>query len=241
VEGSDITYPIVDKIVDFLAGTCDRVSASYDKIAPRYDGVLAHPTLLQRILNWVIWGSGDDNAYVDAVLSYLPSQFEGVLLDVPVGTGVFTGSIYKRHPNATIVAVDSSMGMLRRAKREFERQGVRNAHLVRADVAHLPLADGAADMVLSMNGWHAFPEKPRAIAEIRRVLCTDGRLIACGYVKGDSRRSDFFVKHFGVRRGYFSRPLFELGDLASHFEGFTIGRQGTGLGVAYFEAIKTEA
>ena len=38
----------------------------------------------------------------------------------------------------------------------------------------------------------------RAIAQIRRVLCTDGKLIACGYVKGDSRRSDFFVKHFGV-------------------------------------------
>lgn len=81
----------------------------------------------------------------------------------------------------------------------------------------------------------------RAIAQIRRVLCTDGKLIACGYVKGDSRRSDFFVEHFGVRRGYFSRPFFKVGNLAAQFEGFAIDRQGGSRSVACFEATRTHA
>ena len=240
VADSDVKYPVIDGIIDFCPGAADKVSAAYDKIADRYDAKLTRPRMLTRICNTVVWGLSDDNTYVDTVLSYLPSDFDGIMLDVPVGTGGFTSSIYAKFPRATIIGVDLSMGILRKARERFEQDGLRNVCLLRADVANLPLRNDAVDLVLSMNGWHAFADKQRAIAEIRRVLRPQATLIACGYVKGARKLSDWFVRHFGARNGYFNPPFFELGDIPSQFKGFTIIRQANVKSIAYFEAINED-
>jgi SAM-dependent methyltransferase len=195
-------------------------------------------TLVTKMIGLLVWGRADDGDPMAQVLSLLPDSFHGVLLDVPVGTGVFTASLYRRHPDATIVGVDCSWNMLRRAQACFQEHDVRNVHLLKADVAALPIRDAGADIVLSRNGWHAFADKPAAIAEMKRVLAPGGKLIACGYVQGARRRSDGFVRHFGVRHGYFTPPFFTRDDLARHFEGFTMARQGSDESIAWFEAAK---
>lgn len=238
VEDSDMTYPVVDGIVDFCGPMRDRVSMAYDKVADRYDAILTRPRMLTRLCNAVVWGFSDDNTYAETVLSYLPSDFDGVLLDVPVGTGVFTSSFYAKFPKATIIGVDFSMGILKKAAERFARYGLRNVWLLRANAASLPVGDAAVDMVLSMNGWHVFTDKQRAIAEIRRVLRPQAMLIACGYIKGARGLSDWFVRHFGARKGFFNPPFFELDDVAACFEGFTIVREGNVKSLAYFEAVK---
>jgi ubiquinone/menaquinone biosynthesis C-methylase UbiE len=238
VEDSDVTYPVVDGIVDFCGRTEDKVSKAYDEVAERYDAILTRPRMLTRLCNAVVWGFGDDNTYADTVLSYLPSHFDGTLLDVPVGTGVFTSPFYAKLPKATIIGIDLSMDILQKARERFEREGLRNVYLLRADAANLPLRNDAVDLVLSMNGWHVFADKQRAIAEIRRVLRPPATLIACGYVKGARTLSDWFVKHFGARKGFFNPPFFELDDVAACFEGFTIIRKGNVKSLAYFEAVK---
>jgi ubiquinone/menaquinone biosynthesis C-methylase UbiE len=238
VEQSDLTYPLVDGIVDLCGQAQDRIIAAYDAFAPRYDKYITSSTLPMKLCSTIIWGIGDDRTYADTVLSYLPGRFDGVLLDVPVGTAVFTSSVYARFPNATIVCVDSSMGMLQKARRRFEQQGLKNVCLVRADVTNLPVRNAAVDIVLSMNGWHVFADKQRAIAEIRRVLRSHGCLLACGYVKGVRKLADWFVRHFGVRNGFFNPPFFDLNTMAQQFEGFTMSRQGDFKSIAYFEAVK---
>ena len=247
VENSDVTYPIVDGIVDFCPEVRDTVSIAYDVFASRYDAYMMSATsgrmfmrMFIRVCDQVVWGSSGDLAFVDTVLSHLPSEFDGVLLDVPVGTGLFTSSPYAGFPNATIIAVDYSMGMLQEARKRFLQHGVGNVRLFRADVANLPVRDGAVDMVLSMNGLHVFADKQRAVAEMRRVMHEQGTLLACGYVEGARRLTDWFVKHFAVRRGFFSPPFFHIDDIASQLEGFTINRQGNLKSVAWFEAVKKE-
>ena len=157
---------------------------------------------------------------------------------MPAGTGVFTDSLYARFPNATIIAVDHSMGMLQKAKDRFEQQGLKNVCLVRADVANLPLTNGAVEIVLSMNGLHAFPDKQSAISEMRRVLCEDGSLVACCYVKGDRKLGDWFFKYIAARRGFFSPPFYTKDNIGSQLEGFNIIRQGDIEFAVYFEAVK---
>lgn len=238
VKPSDVTYPIIDGIIDFCPVSSDPIAAAYDKAVPRYDSYMMSSTILIRIIGRIVWGFASDRDPVDNALMLLPDRFDGVLLDVPVGTGVFTASLYRRYPSATIIGVDISMNMLRRVRTRFQEQGVTNIHLIKADAAHLPIANAAVDMVLSMNGWHAFADKQRAVAEMRRVLRKDGRLIACGYVKSARRLSDRFVDHFGVRNGFFTPPFFAFDDMARQFEGFTIIRKGSDKSIAWFEAVK---
>jgi ubiquinone/menaquinone biosynthesis C-methylase UbiE len=240
VENSDLTYPVVDGIIDFCPDIRDRVSRSYDRIASCYDTYITSANVFMRLCNTVIWGISDDRSYADTLLSYLPPRFDGVLLDVPVGTGVFTASVYARYPDATVIAVDYSMQMLRRAAARFRRQGLKNVRLLRADVAALPLADASADIVLSMNGLHAFPDKQRAVAQMRRVLRPNAPLIACCYVTGQRKLSDFFVRHFGARRGFFNPPFLDGADIGSQLDGFTVTRQGNLKSIAWFEALSNE-
>ena len=129
------------------------------------------------------------------------------------------------------------MGMLRQAKNRFEQMDANNVCLLKADVVNLPLGDGAVDIVLSMNGLHAFPDKQRAIAQMKRVLRKSGTLVGCCYVTGVTRRADWFVKHFGVQKKYFNPPLLHIDAIASHLEGFTVTRQGNLKCLAYFEAV----
>jgi ubiquinone/menaquinone biosynthesis C-methylase UbiE/uncharacterized protein YbaR (Trm112 family) len=238
VERADVTYPIIDGIVDFCPELHDKISASYDKVASRYDPYITASSISMKVVGRIIWGCASDRDPMDEVLSLLPNRFDGVLLDVPVGTGVFTAPLYRRYPDATIIGIDCSMNMLRKARTRFQEQGVTNVHLLKADAAHLPVRDAAVDIVLFMNGWHAFADKHRTTAEMKRVLCKDGRLVACGYVKGASRRSDWFVRHFGVRNGFFTPPFFTFDNMAGEFPGFTITRTGSDKSVAWFEAIR---
>jgi len=238
VEDSLIRYPVIDGIVDFCHETGDTVSKSYDGFASYYDFCMKPSNKFIKLFNRLIWGSGYDIDYTEMALSYLPSRFNGILLDVPVGTGVFTESLYARYPGATIIGVDYSMGMLQVARKRFEKRGLNNVYLVRADVSNLPLAGGSVDIMLSMAGLHAFPDKQTAVAEMRRVLRPDGSLVASCYIKGDSRRTDCFVKHFGVRKGFFSPPFFTMDDISSHLNGFTIKRQEHIKSGIYFHAVK---
>ncbi len=238
VEDCDAVYPVIDGVIDFCDPEPDRISASYNKIAHRYDAYITSSTLSMKICNRIIWGIKDDTSYyMDAFLSNLPTEFDGILLDVPVGTGVFTSSLYARYPNATIIGVDSSMGMLQEAKSRFDKEGLKNIQLIRANAMCLPVRDGVVDMVLFMNGLHVFPDKRRAIAEMGRVLRKQGTLAACGYVKGVSKRSDWVVRHFVRRTGCFNPPFFTLDDLAEQFVGFTITQQENLDSFVYFEAI----
>jgi len=194
-----------------------------------------------KIVGLLVWGRASDHDPMEEVLSLLPDSFNGVLLDVPVGTGVFTTSLYRRCPDATIIGVDCSMQMLRKAQARFQEHDVRNVHLAKADAADLPIRDAGVDMVLSMNGWHAFADKHRTTQEFRRVLRPGGRLIACGYIQGARRLSDWFVNHFGARNGFFTPPFFTAGDLARQFEGFTITQEDHDKSFAWFEAVSEGA
>jgi SAM-dependent methyltransferase len=243
VQGSDVTYPVVDGIVDFLPDVKDTISKAYDACSFGYDAYMASavsPGVFRRMLDRLLWGFSGDGGTVNEVLSHLPSEFDGVLLDVPVGTGLFTYSRYVDFPNAAIVAIDYSMGMLQKARMRFREHGVNNVHLFRADVANLPVRGGAVDILLSMAGLHAFADKQLAIKAMRRVLREQGTLLALSYVGGARRRADWVVKHLLARRGFFSLPLLSIDDIASELEGFTIRQQGNFESCAWFEAVKNE-
>ena len=137
----------------------------------------------------------------------------GSLLDVPVGTGVFTYQKYGIIKDADIICLDYSEDMLLQAEKRFKANSLRHVRTKQGDVGALPFNDGQFDVVLSMNGFHAFPDKERAYSEVNRVLKTGGAFIACYYVKGESRISDWLVNTILSKKGWFTPPFETVGQL----------------------------
>lgn len=63
------------------------------------------------------------------------------------------------------------------------------------------------DVVLSLNGFHAFPNKDAAFADTFRVLRPSGTFCGCFYVRGGFARTDWFVEHLLVPKGAFTSPF----------------------------------
>ena len=138
----------------------------------------------------------------------LPKNFCGRLLEVPVGTGVLSLPVYKNFDGAEIFCVDCSEKMLEVAKTRAAEMNLLGVKFFQSDVAALPFAENFFDALLSINGFHAFSNKDAAWAETYRVLRSGGIFCGCTYVKGENRRTDFFVEKFCEPRGFFC-PTYE--------------------------------
>lgn len=183
----------------------DKIQNAYESSKDIYDDVLTQGSFFSRMYIRLFWSGTDDNDIARKVLSYIPDDFSGDLLDVPVGTAVFTERKWASLKNARITCLDYSVDMLGQAEKRLGG----NAHIscVQGDVGNLQMEDESFDIVVSMNGFHAFPDKERAFSETRRVLKTGGDFIACFYIKGKSRRTDWLVKNVLAKKGWFSPPF----------------------------------
>jgi ubiquinone/menaquinone biosynthesis C-methylase UbiE len=184
----------------------EQIQSGYKKGASRYDALLSTQSIWSKIACKVVWGF-PDTAYVGRLLSWIPADFDGKLLDVPVGTAIFTCGLYINLPGAQITCIDYSEAMMNQAKTRFASENTDHITCMQGDVGNLPFQDATFDIVLSMNGFHAFPDKEAAYNELYRVLKPGGELIGCFYVQGEVRRTDWFIRNFYVSGGYFTPPF----------------------------------
>lgn len=183
----------------------DKIQDAYESSKNIYDGVLTQGNFFSRMYIKLFWSGTDDNEIARKVLSYIPDDFSGKLLDVPVGTAVFTQRKWSSLKNAHITCLDYSTDMLEQAKRRLDGQA--HINFIQGDVGNLQMDDESFDVVLSMNGFHAFPDKQKAFSETCRVLKSGGDFIACFYIRGKSKRTDWLVKNILAKKGWFTPPF----------------------------------
>jgi ubiquinone/menaquinone biosynthesis C-methylase UbiE len=98
------------------------------------------------------------------------------VLDVACGTGVVACAAADRAGHGGRVAgVDINAGMLAVARSLPGGQGARIAWFEASAIA-LPFSDASHDVVLCQLGLQFFADRPAALAEMRRVLRSGGRL-----------------------------------------------------------------
>jgi malonyl-CoA O-methyltransferase len=142
------------------AYTLDKswVRRSFDRAGPTYDGAA------------VLQGNIRDQLLERLDLTQLTPK---VVLDAGAGTGRAGRALKRRYPGAHVVALDSSIGMLRTSRRQ--QSWLRPVSRVCADAEAMPLPDGSVDLILS-NFMVQWGDPDALFAEFRRVLAPRGFL-----------------------------------------------------------------
>ena len=135
-----------------------RVRRSFDRAAKTYDGAAVlhaqvRASLLERL----------------QLVALVPR----VVLDAGAGTGHGSRALKRRYPKATVLALDSSLEMLKVAGRQ--RSWLRPFDRICADAGLLPLRDGSVDLIVS-NLMLQWCDPDAVFAEFRRVLRPQGLL-----------------------------------------------------------------
>ena len=190
----------------------DKIENGYKSVSNLYDNYITSGNVLFKIVSKIIWGFNDKD-YSLKLLENIPNDFSGNILDIPAGTGILTYEKYKNLNNVKIICMDYSNDMLEIAKRRFEDNDLRNIECKQGDVGNIPFKNETFDMVLSMNGFHAFPDKEKAFIEIKRVLKDGGYFIGCFYVKGITKRTDWFINNIFVKNGTFTPPFYNKNEI----------------------------
>jgi ubiquinone/menaquinone biosynthesis C-methylase UbiE len=121
------------------------------------------------------------------------------VLDVAAGAGEPAMTAAKRvGPTGSVLATDIASNILAYAQQAAAAQGLTNLETRVMDGEHLELPDASFDAVLSRVGLIYFPDRQRALAEIRRVLVPGGRIAAIVYSTAEHNR--FFSIPIGIIR-----------------------------------------
>ena len=173
-----------------------------------YDGMMTYSTLPGKAICRIVWNMDREKNldYLERALSGVPDDFSGRLLEVPVGTGVLTMPVYRELPGADIICLDYSEAMMASAQAKAQAAGLQNVRFMQGDVGALPFGDEQFDIVLSLNGFHAFPDKEAAYRETFRVLKSGGVFCGCFYIQGGCARTDWFIRHLYQPKGFFTPP-----------------------------------
>lgn len=122
------------------------------------------------------------NAYVDrpgllALLDDHVGSLAGLdVLDVGCGPGFYAAAMLDR--GATVTGVDGSETLLDRARQATEGRATLHQHNLEKPLGFA--ADASYDLVLMALVYHHVYDRPQLLAELRRVLRPNGRLLISG-------------------------------------------------------------
>jgi hypothetical protein len=83
----------------------DKIKESYKSSKNIYDDVLTQDKWWSKLYIKLFWSGVDDKKIAKKILNYIPNNFNGKLLDVPVGTAVFTINKYQKLKEAKITCL----------------------------------------------------------------------------------------------------------------------------------------
>lgn len=144
-----------------------RIRRIWERLASRYDDDVRLPERL-------LFAGGRE---------WVCSRARGEVLEVAVGTG---RNLPLYAPAVRLTGVDLSAGMLELARTRAAQLG-RDADLRVGDAQALDFPDSSFDSVVCTLGLCSIPDPRAAVAEMRRVLRPDARVVLLEHVRSPRR------------------------------------------------------
>jgi ubiquinone/menaquinone biosynthesis C-methylase UbiE len=115
--------------------------------------------------------------YMRPVLERTGIQPGERVLELGPGPGAFTvGTARRVGPGGSVVTVDIQPEMIAKVERRVKESGLTNVETHVASAYELPLPDSSMDRAFVITVLAEIPDKPRSLAELRRVLRPGGVL-----------------------------------------------------------------
>ena len=149
-----------------------EVRSAYDRISGVYD----------------LWGNLAESRARRRAIELADISDGQSILEVAVGTGLAFAEIVKRNPGGFNVGIDISEGMLNRARRLLSRNRATNYELNLGSAFSIPYPDAHFDLLVNNYMFDLIPYKQmeQVIAEFRRVLRSNGRLILVNMTESEN-------------------------------------------------------
>ena len=206
------SYPVQDAVIDLLPN-----ESMHRSLAQR--SMEAEPIV--RIYESRLWRRGPHIALILGIsfegemrLILRAAELTGAerILDLACGPGIYTRSLARQVSAGSVVGLDLSLPMLRYASRRVREQGLENVLLIHGNALNLPFPPDHFDVVNCCGALHLFPDVPRALREIHRVLRPSGRFTVATFRRSEGR---FAEVRAAVRRRLYGLDAFSPNDLES--------------------------
>ncbi len=163
------------KVLEVNEARSERVARAYTRVAPLYEAWarLTEARPRRRVLELAAVRDGED------------------VLEVATGTGAQLVELARPNPSGKTVGVELADGMLAQTRKRLGSAGLESrVELLQANALALPLEDESFDLVVNGYMLDLLPRAdiPRALAEFKRVLRRDGRMVLSNMTKGERRR-----------------------------------------------------
>jgi ubiquinone/menaquinone biosynthesis C-methylase UbiE len=123
------------------------------------------------------------------------------VLEIGCGSGGFTPFIARAvEPEGEVAALDVQPAMLDQLRRKLGQPGcadIRNVAIHNHSARDLPFEDGVFDAALMVTVLQEIPDRPRALAEVMRVLKPGGTLAVSEFLPDP----DYVPANFTARAG----------------------------------------
>ena len=185
-----------------------QVKRMFDSIAETYDQ-------LNHTLSF-----GIDKIWRRKGIAFLRPFSPKTILDIATGTGDLAISMYKKLRPDHIIGADISLGMMEVGRKKVAAAGYsEHISFEQQDCTALTYEENSFDAVTAAFGVRNFENIEQGISEMYRVLKPGGTFCGCFYVKGEQKRTDWFVRHVYEKAGFFTPPYETVFSLKARLDG----------------------
>ncbi|MDH3753800.1 MAG: methyltransferase domain-containing protein [Acidimicrobiia bacterium] len=113
----------------------------------------------------------------DAIVAQLAEAHPSTVVDLGCGTGQLTRRLIERFPDAAVIGVDFSAGMLAEATGRLGPNPADHPALVQAEAERLPFGPSSVDVVVCTESFHWYRDQAEALDGLAEIVRPGGRVL----------------------------------------------------------------